>query len=153
MIRHFNTTTYIYDQYNDKFLFILHKKLNKWLSPGGHIELNENPELSALREVKEETGLDVKLLGNRYPENSDLIRPFGIQLNVITDDEHEHFDLIYLAVPINNIDLVINKEELNDIKWFTLEEIVDPNFNTFEKNKKWCLYFYNSLKHNNEMIN
>jgi 8-oxo-dGTP pyrophosphatase MutT (NUDIX family) len=146
MIRHFNVTTYIYNPKNNKFLFILHKKLNKWVAPGGHIDSNENPEIAALREVREETGLNVKLIGDRYPEETDLIRPFGLQLNVISVDEHEHFDLIYLAVPTSNIDIKLNKEESNDIGWFTLNEIIDPLFNSFEKNKKWCSYFNTIVK-------
>lgn len=147
MIRHFNVTTYIYNQKDKKFLFILHKKLNKWVAPGGHIEDNENPEIAALREVKEETGLDVKLIGNRYPEESDLMRPYGIQNNVIIKGEHEHFDLIYLAFPIYSAATTLNKEEAHDIKWFSVEEIIDPLFNSFEKNKKWCSYFNNELKY------
>lgn len=146
MIRHFNATVYILNPKNGKFLFLMHKKLNKWLSPGGHIEENENPETAALREIKEETGLDVKLIGERFPDSSDLIRPFGIQLNVITPNEHEHFDLIYLAVPVSNIKEILNKEESKDIAWFGLEHITASNFNTFEKNKKWCVYFSDLAK-------
>ena len=146
MIRHFNTTVYICNPKNKKFLFVLHKKLNKWVSPGGHIDNNENPEESALREVKEETGLNVKLLGDRYPEESDLIRPFGIQLNIISTGEHEHFDLIYLATPIDSMSEVLNGKESLGIKWFSLGEITDPSFNSFEKNKKWCTYFDSFLK-------
>lgn len=145
MIRHFNVTTYIYDQKNEKFLFVLHKKLNKWVAPGGHIDDNENPEVAALREAKEETGLDVRLIGNRFPEESDLMRPYGIQLNIISD-EHEHFDLIYLAFPVVDTATILNKEESYDIKWFTLDEITNPLFNSFEKNKKWCSYFHNAME-------
>jgi len=46
------------------FLFLLHKKLNKWVAPGGHIDDNENPETAAFREVKEETGVDFTDSGN-----------------------------------------------------------------------------------------
>lgn len=145
MLRHFNVTTYVYNPKNKKFLFIFHKKLDKWVAPGGHIDDNENPEVAALREVREETGLGVKLVGDRYPDDSDLIRPHGIQRNVITEGEHEHFDLIYLAFPINNAIATLNKEESSDIKWFSLKEITDPLFNSFEKNKKWCDYFDNTL--------
>ncbi len=146
MQRHFNVTTYIYNPEDQKFLFILHKKLNKWLAPGGHINENENPETAALRETKEETGLDVQLIGQRLPEQSDLIRPYGIQLNIISPNEHEHLDLIYLAHPNNHQKTILNQKESNDIRWFSINEINDQNFNTFDKNKKWCNYFFELAK-------
>ena len=37
---------------------------------GGHIELHEDPEQAALREAKEESGLEVELLGERPPTTS-----------------------------------------------------------------------------------
>ncbi len=38
-----------------KVLLILHRKLNKWLPVGGHIELDEDPEIAALRGMTEMT--------------------------------------------------------------------------------------------------
>ena len=42
-----------------KVLLIHHRKLDKWLPLGGHIELEEDPEIAALREAKEECGFEV----------------------------------------------------------------------------------------------
>ncbi len=44
----------IYIIYKGKVLLIYHKKLDKWLPIGGHIELDEDPEEALFREVKEE---------------------------------------------------------------------------------------------------
>lgn len=57
------TTSIIND---DKFLIIKENKpnaLNKWTFPGGHIEYGEDILFAAKREVKEETGLDIELVG------------------------------------------------------------------------------------------
>ncbi|MGC4108361.1 MAG: NUDIX domain-containing protein [Thermomicrobiales bacterium] len=81
-----------------------HRKLARWLPPGGHIEPNELPDEAALREVWEETGLRIRLLGDRglpidYPgQPRQLIRPQGIQLEDISPG-HQHIDLVYFAVP------------------------------------------------------
>jgi len=51
---------------DDKFLIIKENKpnaLNKWTFPGGHIEYGEDILFAAKREVKEETGLDIELVG------------------------------------------------------------------------------------------
>lgn len=148
MERHFNATVYIFNPENEKFLFLRHKKLKKWLSPGGHIDANENPEVAALREVMEETGIEARLIGERLPSETDLIRPFGIQLNVIVPDEHEHMDLIYLAIPVGSTEEKLNEEESNDIAWFDLNQILAPEFDSFEKNKKWCAYFHAFMENN-----
>ena len=49
-----------------KLLFVLRRYepgKGQWCLPAGFIEVGEQPELSAVREVKEETGLDVKITG------------------------------------------------------------------------------------------
>ena len=45
-----------------KVLLHLHRKLGMWLPPGGHIERDEIPDDAAVREVFEETGLNVELV-------------------------------------------------------------------------------------------
>lgn len=135
---HFNVTVYVVNE-NKEVLLIRHKKLKKWLPPGGHIEINEDSETAALREVKEETGLDVELIGERIPTPADYIKPYGMQKNVIVENEHVHIDLIYLAKPLNQ-ELVLNVTETEGICWFTNEMIQSADFDTFDKTKIWCSF-------------
>lgn len=79
-----------------------HKKLGRWFPPGGHIEPNELPDEAAVREVLEESGVQVALTGERalpVLEPRQLVRPRGIQLETI-HPVHEHIDLIYFAKPL-----------------------------------------------------
>jgi 8-oxo-dGTP pyrophosphatase MutT (NUDIX family) len=145
MERHFTNSVYVYNPVTKEFLFIKHKKLKKWLQPGGHWEVNELPDDSATREVLEETGLQVTLVGERLPRESDQVRPYGIQRNVIVDGEHEHLDLIYLAVPIGDDKLIQNVEETDDVCWFTVDEINSPSFNTFDAQQQWVKFFYDLM--------
>ena len=94
----------------------------KWTQPGGHIEDDETPEECALREVYEETGLRVRLLGERFPREDDFIRPLGIQKNRHSDG-NMHIDIIYAAVPNNDIEPKINIEEETSVRWFSREEL------------------------------
>lgn len=145
MIRHFTTSVYVYDPQHDKFLFIRHKKLGKWLQPGGHIEPNELPDDAAQREVYEETGLHIELIGERKPRETDQVRPFAIQLNIIVPNEHEHIDLVYLALALNSQEVVANDIETEGAMWFSLHEIIDAGFDTYEAQKEWCIYFRDYL--------
>ncbi|RLS89050.1 MAG: NUDIX domain-containing protein, partial [Planctomycetota bacterium] len=52
-------TVAVFVVHEKKVLVIHHKKLDKWLPLGGHIELDEDPEQAALRETLEESGLAV----------------------------------------------------------------------------------------------
>ena len=95
-------TVAIFVVHDGKVLVIHHRKLGQWLPLGGHIELDEDPEQAALREAKEESGLDVELLGERPPTTSPgtraLITPRFLDIHRITDT-HEHIGLIYWAKP------------------------------------------------------
>ena len=74
-------TVAIFVVHDAKILLIHHRKLDKWLPLGGHIELDEEPEQAALREAKEESGLEVELLGERAPttEPADVPTPRSAQ--------------------------------------------------------------------------
>jgi len=79
-----------------------HRTLGMWLPCGGHVEVNEIPDDAAVREVLEESGVAIELVGQRTLELSaprQLIRPRGVQLETIGPG-HEHIDLIYFGRPL-----------------------------------------------------
>jgi 8-oxo-dGTP pyrophosphatase MutT (NUDIX family) len=86
----------------DRVLLHWHAKLGRWLPPGGHIEPNELPDEAAQREVIEETGVDIELVGDglnaidELGQPRQLCRPMGVQLADISPG-HQHIDLVYLA--------------------------------------------------------
>lgn len=88
--------------WRDSVLLHRHAKLGLWLPPGGHVEPGELPDEAAVREVLEETGVAVALVGERAVATSgprQLVRPRGVQLETIAPG-HEHIDLVYLATPV-----------------------------------------------------
>lgn len=124
MKRHFCASAFIIDPYTKKILLVKHKKNRKWTQPGGHMEENETPEETALREAYEETGLRVRLLGERFPREEDFIRPLGIQCNRHSTGD-THIDIIYAAIPNDDSKEQLNVEESDDIGWFSREELED----------------------------
>ena len=100
MTRDFTATTFVVWQ--GGVLLHRHKKLGHWFPPGGHIEPHELPDEAAVREVFEESGVRVALVGERalpVAEPRQLVRPRGVQLETIAPG-HEHIDLIYFAKPL-----------------------------------------------------
>ncbi len=108
-----------------KVLIILHRKLGKWLPLGGHVELDEEPETAALREAREESGLEVELLGERPPTTEPgtraLIAPRFLDIHRISDT-HEHIGMIYFARPKSG-DVSLAAEEHHDIRWVSSADL------------------------------
>ena len=120
----------IYIVYKDKVLLVHHKKLNKWLPIGGHVELNEDPEEALSREVKEECGLEIEVSGSKpsiYSEGTKfLYPPKFLDIHKISDT-HRHITLNYFAKTKSD-NAVLNKKEHNEIHWFDREELDGPEF-------------------------
>jgi 8-oxo-dGTP pyrophosphatase MutT (NUDIX family) len=102
ILRHFTVAVFVV--HAGRVLMHYHRKLGKWLPPGGHVEDNELPDEAALREVLEETGIRARLVGDlglplqTHDSPRQLIVPAGIQLEDIYPG-HQHIDLVYFAVP------------------------------------------------------
>ncbi len=118
-------TVAIFIVHERKILVIHHRKLGKWLPIGGHIELDEDPEIAALREAKEESGLDVELIGERPPTTEPgtraLIAPRFLDIHRI-NETHEHIGMIYWARPKSGT-VQLATEEHHDIRWCRLEDL------------------------------
>ena len=129
--------------YENKILLIDHKKLNLWLPVGGHIELDEDPEMALWREIEEESGLDKESLEilTTKPTIADpivmpLYTPNYLDVHQIYDD-HKHIAFIYFFRSKTDR-VMLAQEEHHEIKWFSLEEIEDTEFNTVEAIKFYC---------------
>lgn len=156
MMRHFTATAFVTDSQN-RVLLLWHKRLQRWMPPGGHVDENETPEDCAKRECKEETGLDVEIIGADQPnlfehgekEGRMLKKPFAMLLENIPASEsrsepaHEHMDFLFVARPLNESQaLVIAKEEADHLHWFTKEEVANLGDDEIFKNvRQYILLF------------
>ncbi len=130
--------------YNNKVLLRKHDKYGLWLSVGGHIELDEDPNQAAIREVKEEVGLDIKLIGDvpQFEEEdyTELIPPRFLNRHRI-NPTHEHVTLTYFAR--SQTDEITSDEEY---KWFTREEIEDNSYDIKKSIKTYAISALETLK-------
>ena len=118
-------TVAIFIVHEGRVLLIHHRNLNKWLPVGGHIELDEDPEMAALREAKEESGFDIELIGERPPTSGKgtraLIAPRFLDIHYISAT-HEHIGMMYWARPKTG-QLTLASAEHHDIRWCSSEEL------------------------------
>jgi len=118
-------TVAVFVVHQGKVLLVHHRGLNKWLPVGGHIELDEDPEAAARREVREESGLEIELVGERPPVTGGgtraLIAPRFLDIHYISET-HEHIGMIYWA-HVQRGDLTLAEAEHHAIRWCAPEEL------------------------------
>ena len=94
-----------------------HKRLGFWLQPGGHVDAGESPWDAALREAREETGLDVRFAGGGEPRLVHVdVHPGG--------RGHTHLDLRYL-VDGGDADPAPPEDESQEIGWFDWDAAIE----------------------------
>src|SRR6266540_2652217 len=123
-LRHFTVAVFVV--HDGRVLLHYHRKLGKWLPPGGHIEDDELPDDAALREVLEETGMMVRLIGGRglpIDDPAQLVVPAGIQVENIYPG-HQHIDLVYFAVlDADDAEVDPRLVESDRVGWYGLGEL------------------------------
>jgi 8-oxo-dGTP pyrophosphatase MutT (NUDIX family) len=135
--RHFTASTYVFgrEDASSRWRIVLHhhKKHDRWLIAGGHIEPAENPAQAAVREAKEETGLDVDLVSHfacgtiESYSDSGMVRPpeFILEEPIPArgdEPSHFHVDLLYVAFA-RTTGITLAKDESHEIGWFTRDEM------------------------------
>src|SRR5438105_4903952 len=128
ILRHFTVAVFVV--HGARVLLHYHRKLGKWLPPGGHIEDNELPDDAALREVLEETGIRARLVGpHGLPGSFDvdqLVVPAGVQVERIYPG-HEHIDLVYFARPaagdLKAAEVDPRLAESDRVGWYAADEL------------------------------
>ena len=118
-------TVEVFVVHKDRVLLRKHDKYGIWLSVGGHVELDEDPNEAAIREVREEVGLEIELYDSRIfkedgVDRTELIPPIGLYGNRISET-HEHVTMVYFARAWS--DAVIPETEKDEWRWCRKDEI------------------------------
>jgi 8-oxo-dGTP pyrophosphatase MutT (NUDIX family) len=89
-----------------------HRRLHRWLQPGGHVEGAESPPEAALRECMEETGLPVA-----HPDGGPRLAHVDVHTAA---RDHVHLDLRYLVLAAD-VAPAPGPGESQEVAWFSWE--------------------------------
>ena len=134
IIKHFTSTVFVV--FKNKIFLHWHAKVKEWLPPGGHIELNEDPIETAIRETLEELGIEIQIADRKanlfkFDDVDSIPSPETILLEEVVDQtkgKHLHIDLIYYGKPIKDKFkikkgwILVDKKSLLDRKEFLTPE-------------------------------
>jgi 8-oxo-dGTP pyrophosphatase MutT (NUDIX family) len=126
-IRHYTASAVVLDD-QDRVLLVHHNKLGTWLYPGGHIDPDEAPGEAAVREVAEETGIRVSVLGETgfaHPAVVGHVPPWAIIEMDVTDSkdgQHSHIDHVYVCEYVGG-ELTPQLEEVGGARWVPVAEL------------------------------
>ena len=124
-VAHFTTSIWTVNKERTKTLMVYHNIYDSWSWIGGHADGEKDLAKVALRELKEETGV----------ENAVLVSKDILSLEILTVDghikkgkyvpSHLHLNVTYLAEADEDQMLVINEEENKGVKWFSFEDVIN----------------------------
>ncbi len=132
---HMTGSAWLLHPQGDRVLLTLHRKLGRWLQPGGHADGEPDTLAVALREAREESGIDtIEPLGEGI---------FDIDIHEIParttagEPAHLHYDVRYL-MQAQSADFRVS-DESEALAWFRAEELdaLRPDESVLRMRRLW----------------
>lgn len=122
----FDHTVEVFIVCNGKVLLRKHDKYDIWLGVGGHVELDEDLNQTAVRETKEEVGLDIVLhyirpLPPDSGDDTELIPPVFVNRHPINST---HYHVSYVFFARSDHQNVVPERDSDEWQWSTRQEVV-----------------------------
>ncbi|MEO8062493.1 MAG: NUDIX domain-containing protein [Pseudomonadota bacterium] len=113
----------------DRMLLVDHRAAQLWLPTGGHVEPDEDPRVTVVRELQEELGLDIPLERIGPPLMVTVTNTVGLTPG------HTDVSLWYTVNANQHQPLSFSREEFHEVRWFDLSAAPlgrsDPHLSRF----------------------
>ena len=122
---HLTASAWVVSRDRKKVGLVHHKKLGKWLQPGGHADGDSDLAGVAWREATEELGLrGLRLLSDDLPLDVDVhdIPAHFDEAGNLVDDAHEHHDVRFLLVAEGDEQLIVSNES-HQVRWIDIDHL------------------------------
>lgn len=107
--------------FHDERILLVCGQRGLWAPPGGHLDFGESPIAAAIRETREETGVDVSTV------------EFVAITNDVLEDVDKHYITIWMrGEAIDPTVTIEDTEEILQATWFELSDLPEPRFAFFD---------------------
>lgn len=116
---HVTGSAWIINETKDKVLLVHHRKLDRWLQPGGHADAKDDGIYqTAWRETQEETGLQkISVLQKEIFDLDIHLFPARAEM-----PQHAHYDVRFCLIASEDTLLTLSPES-KELRWFSIEEV------------------------------
>jgi len=131
---HITASAWVTDPSDTRVVLMLHRKLARWLQPGGHADGDSDLERVARKEVREETGLDSLTLTSAGIFDIDIHQiPAQAQI-----PQHLHYDVRFAFRALQPEKFAGNDESL-EITWTPISALSAANVDdsVLRMKRKW----------------
>ena len=108
--------------FNENKVLVVKQTSGFYGFPKGHVEIGETEKETAIREVKEETGLDIKIISDKRYTQSYIVK------------ENVHKDVVFFIAKLENNNEKRQVEEIEEILWIDINEV--ENILTYDSLKE-----------------
>lgn len=117
----------VVDSANSSLMLVDHLKAKLLLPTGGHVEVNEDPAVTVIREAKEELSIDAEFMS---PIGS---KPFFVTVTLTKGTgQHSDVSLWYLIKGDRNHNYEYERREFSGYSWFTFEQVLNTDIAKFD---------------------
>lgn len=128
---HFTASSWVVNRDRTKVLMIYHNIYKSWAWTGGHADGESDLLATAVRELKEETGVqNVKVLDEDI-FSLEIVRVDGHVKRGRYVSSHVHLNLSYLLEVDENEPLRIKDDENSGVKWVNIEDVAKVSNETW----------------------
>lgn len=133
-IAHITSSGFIMNERLDRVLLVHHNIRNTWAWTGGHADGDENLLAVAIKEAKEETGVQTIEPLCKNIVSVDIFPVFGHVKHGVYVNAHLHLSIAYLLIADDTEQVKVNEAENSDVKWFPIAHFTDAHFDQHDLN-------------------
>ncbi|MBU5593146.1 NUDIX hydrolase [Clostridium sp. MSJ-4] len=143
---HITSSGFIMNKELDKVLMVHHNIRNTWAWTGGHVDGDSDFLQVAIKEAKEETGINDVTALTKDIVSIDILPVYGHVRRNKYVSAHLHLSVAYILMASEEETLIVKEDENSDVSWFSLDKFTEEYFDDRD------VYLYNKLIHRANQI-